>query len=47
MWVQCLRHADTAYYMGVIDAQQRMEALQRQLEVVSLVLAGTASSISI
>lgn len=42
-WVQCLRHADTAYYMGVLDVRQRVEALQRQLEVASLILAGTAS----
>eukprot|EP00884_Botryococcus_braunii_P019093 jgi/Botrbrau1/5868/Bobra.0366s0047.1 len=37
---QCLRHADTAYYMGIIDDRQRLEALQRQLEVASLIFAG-------
>ncbi|KAK9811811.1 hypothetical protein WJX72_010540 [[Myrmecia] bisecta] len=35
---QVTTHADTAFYMGLIDEQQRLEAMAQQLEIVQLIV---------
>lgn len=41
---QILHAADTAFYMGLIDSQQRIVAMARQLEVAQLARLGEAST---
>jgi hypothetical protein len=38
--LQVMAHADTAFFMGYLDPQQRMRAMAMQLETVQLISAG-------
>ena len=39
-WLQVLTHADTAHFLGLIDLNQRVKAMQMQLEASQLIAQG-------